>query len=163
MTQQGGIDLFKKALFECLGETFESTRGIFLDRGTSLFETLEGVSAEEASLASGTNCATLAAQVEHARFYLDVLDDVMKKEKVEKVNWREIWETVRAVTPEQWDEEKQRLRQSHQRLMDTLKNYDKWESEYGISGALAVLTHTAYHLGGIRQTLCAIRSTTTHA
>ena len=162
MTQQAGIELFKKAIFQCLDETFEKTQGIYLDRGTSLFETLEGVSAEEASRASGANCATLAAQVEHVRFYLDVLVDVMTNEKVEKVNWREIWDSVRQVTPKQWEEEKQRLRQSHQGILDTLKNYDKWEGEYGISGGLAVLTHTAYHLGGIRQTLCAIRSSTTN-
>jgi DinB superfamily len=160
MTQQVGLELFKAELFKCLEETFESTHGIYLDRGTSLFETLEGVSAEEASRASGKNCATLAAQVDHVAFYLDVLVDVMKNEKVEKVNWREIWENVREVTPERWEEQKQKLRQSHQQVLDTLKNYDKWETEYGIAGALAILTHTAYHLGGLRQALCAIRSTT---
>jgi hypothetical protein len=158
MTQQAGLELFKTSLFQCLEETFERTQGIYLDRGTSLFETLEGVSAEEASRSSGSNCATLAAQVEHVAFYLDVLVDVMKNERVEKVNWREIWENVREVTPEQWQEEKQKLRESHKRVIETLKNYDKWDGEYGISGALAVLTHTAYHLGGLRQTLCAIRS-----
>jgi hypothetical protein len=160
MMQQIGLELFKSELFRFLEETFERTRGIYLDRGTSLFETLEGVSAEEASLASAKNCATLAAQVDHVAFYLDVLVDVMKNEKVEKVNWREIWENVREVTPERWEEQKQKLRQSHQQVLDTLKNYDKWETEYGIAGALAILTHTAYHLGGLRQALCAIRSTT---
>jgi hypothetical protein len=162
MTQQDELGLFKTELFKCLEETFERTHGIFLDRGTSLFPTLEGVSAEEASRSSGSNCATLAAQVEHVAFYLDVLVDIMKNERVEKVNWREIWENVREVTPERWEDEKQKLRESHQRIVETLKNYDKWDGEYGISGALAVLTHTAYHLGALRQTLCAIRSPTTH-
>ena len=159
MTQQAGLELFKTELFKCLEETFERTQGIYLDRGTSLFETLEGVSAEEASRSSGSNCATLAAQVEHVTFYLDVLVDIMKNERIEKVNWREIWAEVKEVTPERWAEQKQKLRESHNRLIDMLENYDKWDGEYGISGALAVLTHTAYHLGGLRQALCAIRST----
>jgi hypothetical protein len=162
MTPQNGLELFKTELFKCLEETFERTHGIYLDRGTSLFETLEGVSAEEASRASGSNCATLAAQVEHVAFYLDVLVEGMKNESIGKINWREIWENVRAVTPERWEVQKQRLRESHRRVLDTLKSYDKWDGEYGISGALAVLTHTAYHLGGLRQALCSIRSTTTH-
>lgn len=152
------IELFKKEIFECLEETFEGVRGIYLDRGTSLFETLESLSAEEASRPIAERCATVAAQVEHVRFYLDVLNDVMQKEEVTKVDWREIWEKVREVTPEEWEGEKRRLKESYQRVRATMKNYEKWEGEYGISGALAVLAHTAYHLGGIRQALCAIKS-----
>jgi hypothetical protein len=150
--------LFKKELFESLEETLEQVRGIYLDKGTSLFETLDSLSAEDASRPIADKCATIAAQVEHVRFYLDVLNDVLQKEEVTKVDWREIWTKVGEVTPEEWEGEKRRLKESYQRVMATIKNYEKWEGEYGISGSLAVLTHTAYHLGGIRQALCAIRS-----
>jgi hypothetical protein len=152
------IELFKKELFECLDETFEQVHGIYLDRGASLFETLDGLSAEDASRSIAERCATVAAQVEHIRFYLDVMNDVMQKGEVTKVDWREIWEKVREVTAEEWEAEKQRLKESYQRVMVTMKNYEKWEGEYGISSSLAVLAHTAYHLGGIRQALCAIKS-----
>jgi len=158
MTDQAAIELFKKELLECLGETFEKVRGIYLDRGTSLFETLEGVSAEDASRPAAPNTATLAAQVEHVRFYLDVLGDVMRKGELTKVDWRDIWQRVRAVTPEEWEAAKLGLRESYERVLETIQNYDRWEGEYGIAGSLAVLTHTAYHLGGIRQTLAVIRS-----
>jgi hypothetical protein len=43
------FDLFKKALLECLEETFEHVNGIYLDKNTSMFETLDRVSAEDAS------------------------------------------------------------------------------------------------------------------
>lgn len=158
MTDKIKLEQFTKELFECLDETFEHHHGIYLDKGTSLFETLETASAEEASRQIAENCATVAAQVEHVRFYLDVLDDAMRKEEVTKVDWREIWQTVREVTPEEWEAQKRRLKESYERVMATLKNYDKWEGEYGVAGALAILTHTAYHLGGIRQALCAIKS-----
>ncbi len=158
MTDQATIELFKKELLECLGETFERVRGIYLDRGTSLFETLEGVSAEEASRPAAANTATLAAQVEHVRFYLDVLDDAMRREESTKVDWREIWQSVREVTPEEWEAQKRRLRESYERVLTTIRNYDRWGSEYGIAGSLAVLTHTAYHLGGIRTTLAVVRA-----
>lgn len=78
MSAQIPVKRFKKALFACLDETFSNVRGIYLDKGTTLFETLEGVSAEEASRAISTHSATIAAQVEHIRFYLDVLDDYMR-------------------------------------------------------------------------------------
>ncbi len=152
------IELFKKELFECLDETFEQVHGIYLDKGTSLFETLDSLSAEDASRPIADGCATVAAQVEHVRFYLDVLNDMMQKGEVTKVDWREIWEKVREVTSEEWEAEKRRLRESYQRVRATMKSYEKWEGEYGISVSLAVLAHTAYHLGGIRQAVCAIKS-----
>jgi hypothetical protein len=47
---------FANNLFAMMEETFESKHhGIYLDRGTSLFETLETVSAEEASVPVGAS------------------------------------------------------------------------------------------------------------
>lgn len=157
MSGRTTIELFKEELLQCLDETVEQVHGIYLDKGTSLFETLDRVSAAEASRSVSEGSATVAAQVEHVRFYLDVLNDMMLKEEVIKVNWREIWQSVREVSPEEWEGQKRSLRESYQRVLATIKNYEKWEGEFGIGGALAVLAHTAYHLGGIRQALAAIK------
>ena len=158
MSAQIPVERFKKALLACLEETFSNVRGIYLDKGTTLFETLEGVSAAEASRAISANSATIAAQVEHVRFYLDVLDDYMRTGVDKQNNWREIWETVREVTPEQWEDIKKRLRQSHEQALATINSFEKWDGKYDIAGALSILVHTAYHLGGIRLTLGAIRA-----
>jgi len=152
------VERFKKALLGCLEETFSNVRGIYLDKGTTLYETLDGISAAEASQAISANSATIAAQVEHVRFYLDVLDDYMRTGVDKQNNWREIWETVREVTPEQWEDIKERLRQSHSRALATINSFEKWDGKYDIAGALSILVHTAYHLGGIRLTLGAIRA-----
>ena len=117
MSAQIPAKRFKKALFRCLDETSSNVHGIYLDKGTTLFETLEGVSAEEASRAISSNSATIAAQVEHVRFYLDVLDEYLRSGEEKTNNWREIWETVREVTPEQWEDLKRRLIESHKRAM----------------------------------------------
>ena len=132
--------------------------GVYLDQGTTLYETLDSVSAEEASQAASTKSATIAAQVEHIRFYLDVLDDYMRTGVDKTNNWREIWETVHQVTPDEWEETKRRLRASHERVMATINSFEKWDGKYDIRGGLSVLVHTAYHLGGIRQALGAIRA-----
>ena len=158
MSAQIPVKRFKKALFRCLDETFSNVQGIYLDKGTTLFETLEGVSAEEASRAISSNSATIAAQVEHVRFYLDVLDDYLRTGEEKTNNWREIWESVREVTPEQWEDIKRRLRESHERAMATLNSFETWDGRYDITGGLSILVHTAYHLGGIRQALGAIRA-----
>ena len=125
MAAQIPVERFKSALLKCLDETFSTVRGIYLDEGTTLFETLEGVSAEEASRAISTNSATIAAQVEHIGFYLDVLDDYMRTGVDKKNNWREIWETVREVTPQEWEDLKRRLKQSHERVMATINSFEK--------------------------------------
>jgi hypothetical protein len=56
---------FTANLFKLMEETFESPLGIYLDKDTSLFQTLETVSAQEASIPVGGKCASLAAQVAH--------------------------------------------------------------------------------------------------
>ena len=44
MNEQIELERFKNELLECLDETFERHHGIYLDKGTSLFETLVGLS-----------------------------------------------------------------------------------------------------------------------
>ena len=158
MSAQIPVKRFKRALLDCLDETFSGVRGIYLDKGTTLYETLDGVSAEEASQAASSKSASIAAQVEHIRFYLDVIDDYMRTGIDKTNNWREIWETVHQVTPDEWEEMKRRLRASHERVMATLNSFEKWDGKYDIRGGLSILVHTAYHLGGIRQALGAIRA-----
>lgn len=147
---------FKSALFDLLDEAFVQHHGIFLDRNTSLFQTLEGITAEQASRPVSATCASLSAQVDHVRFYIDVLEKVLLKQEIGKVDWGEIWRTVRAVTPEQWAAILQRLKESYERVLRLMQEFDTWEGEDEISGAMAILVHTAYHLGEIRQALCVI-------
>jgi hypothetical protein len=149
---------FASGLVELLTETFEQAHGIFLDRGTSLFETLATISAEEASIPVSATCASLAAQVEHVRFYLDVLEQFVRGEDPGKVDWDHIWNTVRAVTPEEWAAGQARLRETYQRIVTLAKTYDKWDTtEDAIGGAIGMIAHSAYHLGEIRQALCTLK------
>lgn len=157
MSKQIPIQNLSEPLKQLLDETFTKVHGIFLDKGTTLFDTLDNVTAEEASQSISSNSATIAAQVEHLRFYLDVLNSYIREKEIAKVNWREIWETVREVTPSEWEAIKTRLRTSHTEVLNTINSFENWDSEYEIGGALSILTHTAYHLGGIRVTLGAIR------
>jgi hypothetical protein len=159
MSVQIPLERFKPVLLELIEETFSKQHGMYLDKGTTLYETLEGVTADEASRSASPTTATIAAQVEHVRFYLDVLDEIIRTGNYEKkYNWREIWETVREVTPEQWDDLKRRLHESHDRVMTTINSFENWDGPYDIGGAMSIVAHTAYHLGGIRQALGVIRA-----
>ena len=63
MSTQIQAEHFTNALYTLLDETFDDVHGYFLDKGTSMFETLATISAEEASIPVGGKCATIAAQV----------------------------------------------------------------------------------------------------
>ncbi len=150
-------DHFTSALYGLLDETFDNVQGYFLDKGTSMFETLATISAEEASLPVGGKCATLAAQVKHVAFYLDVLEQAVRTQQFERQDWDKIWRETGAVTPEEWEALNSSLRESYDRIKALIDDTTDWSSEQQIGGAMAVIVHTAYHLGEIRQALCTLK------
>ena len=105
----------------------------------------------------GNKCATIAAQVAHVNFYLEVLENFLLTGKNERVDWGEIWRTVHAVTPEEWAASQARLKQTYERLCKQIENYAQWETQDSIAGAIGLVAHTAYHLGEIRQATCTVK------
>ncbi len=148
---------FAEALLALLDETFDNVRGYYLDKGTSLFETLATLSATEASVPVGGKCATVAAQVKHIAFYLDVLEKSVRTGQFTRVDWGEIWRTIGSVTPDEWEAIKAELRTSYNGILNLVRDTTEWPSETEIGGAMAIVAHTAYHLGEIRQALCVLK------
>lgn len=148
---------FTNNLFQYMEETFEAKHhGIYLDKGTSLFETLETISSEEASIPVGGKCASLAAQVAHVIFYIESFERFALYQDNSPRDWGLIWRTVEKVTPEEWESLKDKLKQVYQR-MDKLFRENKIWNEDNIGGSLSIVVHTAYHLGEIRQALCTLK------
>ena len=156
MTKTMPQESFSKELFDTLEETFEIHHGVYLDKGTSLFATLDQISADEASIPIGNRCATIAAQVEHVVFYLEVLERHITGQEVGKLDWGEIWSRVSGVTTAEWENLKARLEATYNRLSTVLRGIDNWEHNDAIGGSMAIVVHTAYHLGEIRQALCTV-------
>jgi hypothetical protein len=148
---------FTAALYSLLDETFDNVHGFFLDKGTSMFETLATISAEEASRPVGGGCATLAAQVKHVAFYLDVLEHNVRTQQFERQDWGKIWRETSAVSAEEWETIKADLRASYDSIKQLIADTPEWPSDFHIGGAIAMIVHTAYHLGEIRQALCWLR------
>lgn len=157
MSSQIQAEHFTGALYTLLDETFDNVQGYYLDKGTSMFETLATISAEEASVPVGGKCATLAAQVKHTAFYLEVVDRAVRSGVNERVDWSEIWRTTSAVTPDEWDTIQARLRAAYAGIRALIADQESWSNEEHIAGAIATIVHTAYHLGEIRQALCTLR------
>ena len=156
MPDQIPVEQFTKALEHLLDETFDNVHGAYLDGGRSLFETLTTISAEEASRPVSARCASIAAQVEHTRFYLDLAARAGSGEAVGPVDWAATWRLT-SVSDAEWEALKGRLREAQQAVLAVARDPATWEREDAIGGGLAVLAHTAYHLGEIRQALCTLK------
>lgn len=140
-------------LLPLFDEAFETHTGIFLDKGTTLFETIDALDAAAASRAVGPDSATIAAHVEHVTFYLDVAEQYVLGTLQGKPDWKAIWRTTRAVTPERWDEIRAALRASHARVRARWVTPGGWPASITPADLAAFFTHTAFHLGAIRQIL----------
>lgn len=147
---------FKKNVLQFMTETFEKPMGIYLDPETSLFQTLETISAAEASIPVGNKCASLAAQVAHVIYYIESFERFALQGDNSPRDWGLIWRTVEKVTPEEWEAYKSKLREAYDRMVKLFTENPMW-NEDTIGGALSIVVHSAYHLGEIRQALCTLK------
>jgi len=157
MSRTMSQESFYRELFDILEETFETHHGVYLDKDTSLFVTLDQISAHEASIPVGNRCATIAAQVEHVIYYLEVLEWHIAGREIGELDWGEIWNRVSSVSTTEWNDLKDRLKEAYGQLRALLQGIDNWEQNDAIGGSMAIMVHTAYHLGEIRQALCTVR------
>jgi hypothetical protein len=154
MAKKISQSLFTDPLFQIIRESFESVGGAFLDRGTSLFETLATIDAAQASQTIVEGGTSIAAHAFHVKFYLNVHEKFVKGEQLGRIDWRASW-TLRTVNDSEWESLKVGLREAYEHIMGLYRKQDDWNSEHYIESALAVVAHTAYHLGAIRQMMLA--------
>lgn len=152
MSNQIQNEVFATQLLTLLEEAFEKVHGAFLDGGTSFFETLTPLTARQASCSVTDSGSTIAGQVTHVRFYLKVLTDYIDRKPEGKNDWKQSWLT-RSVTEKEWDVLRQGLKDDYARLVTHFKGITDWNDDHRLGGAIAIIVHTAYHLGAVRQIL----------
>ncbi len=145
---------FRAALLATLDEAFANVHGYFLDKGDSLFETLAGISAKQASASLGPRSGNIAAKVNHIRFYLDAIAANAAAGDFVPVDWESSW-AVGEVTDAEWRDLVDRLRATYEGLKGFIAANEVW-NEQMVGGAFGIVAHTAYHLGEIRQALAAL-------
>lgn len=140
-----------------LRETFEGSPdgqgSAYLDRGVGFLSTIAAVKANAAS--TYFHGTTIAAQTEHAKFYLDRLCEFMTG-RTDKVNWEDSW-LIETVNDEEWDALRSTLRQTYEKTLKCFALIEDWP-ERRVGEAIAMVAHTAYHLGAIRQIAKAVES-----
>jgi hypothetical protein len=89
-------------------------------------------------------------------YYLQILERDIAGQEVGLVDWGEIWNRVSDVTASEWDDLRARLRAAYDQIRATLQAVDDWARDDTTGASMAILVHTAYHLGEIRQALCTL-------
>lgn len=141
---------FTKALNVLFKEAFEGMAGnvgnIFLDQNVGIFSTLGTIDADSASIQAGS--ASIASHCEHVRFYLELMHNFLKKD-YRMLDYQQSWK-VKTVSEVEWDDLRQDLARMYQTVSDTFEQSDEWNLDT-ITIAMGMVTHSAYHLGAIRQ------------
>jgi hypothetical protein len=140
----------KTNILEFFEETFENPRGIYLDRPKgALFQTLAAISAETASRETPTQ-RSIAAHVEHLWVYLVALHGYLNGADG-KTDWEASWQT-HAVSSLKWQHLQDSLKTAYQALLEDVRQMSETDPRL-VEEPLAILMHTAYHFGAIRQLL----------
>lgn len=149
-------DDFLKDVLIILRETFEgSPEGLgsaYLDRGVGIFATLEKLSAADVSREIGDT--SIAAHTEHAKFYLDRICEFING-RTEKVNWEQSW-LIETVNDMEWNFLREGMQKSYEGVLRCFAEIETWNEE-NIGEAVAIIAHTAYHLGAIRQIMKSVK------
>ncbi len=145
-----------KEILYLLTETFESPikdGNAYLDKGAGVFMTLDTVGAEDASRPAFPGATTLAAQTEHVRFYLVALEGFITGAHT-RVDWNQSWQMT-TVTEAEWDTLRADLRKTYEHTVELIRSFERWDEDE-LGDALAMLTHSVYHLGATRQLVRAL-------
>jgi hypothetical protein len=142
---------FTEALFALLEETFEGPAGsIYLDKDAGLFRTLDALTADIASRVPAAGEPTIAAHCAHLAYYVRANhDSVLGREQ--HLDWPSSWRPQQ-VGEREWEELKERVRREYEALRDTLERLETWSARQ-MGDNMAIVAHTAYHLGAIRHAL----------
>jgi uncharacterized damage-inducible protein DinB len=142
---------FSNNLFQLLKEFFESppsSGAACLDQKTGLFDTLNNLSPKQASKQL-PEAPSIAAHCEHVRFYIDIYMGGLQGKTYGKIAWKQSW-VKQTVNDIEWRELQDNLKAQYQELMTLLESFETWDDDK-VGSPMAILAHTAYHLGAIRQ------------
>lgn len=144
------LDDFTQGLSILFKETFEgmptSEEQVYLARDAGIFATLGAIDAARASAEINSN--TIAAHSEHARFYLELLDNYLNKD-FRVLDFKQSWR-IKFVTEDEWDALRENMSKIYRKVSETFGKNDEWALDT-ITVAMGIVAHTAYHLGAIRQ------------
>lgn len=138
------------SLLQLMEETLHSNQGMYTEQGTSLLETLQQLDATQASKNYTGLETTIASHANHARYYLHNFLDFLQGRSNGDFDVPESWR-IGVVTESEWSTLQSELAATYSEVMRFISQQSDWHAENQLAGTIAMIAHTAYHLGAIRQ------------
>lgn len=146
-----GLNLVvQQSLLQLMEETLHSHQDMYTAPATSLLETLGAIGAEAASKPHPPHPETIAGHAFHARFYLEASLARLRGEGPADPDWSSSW-AVQTVSPGAWDSLRADLETTYTQVMRLIMAVEDWTTPGLLASLVAMLAHSAYHLGAIRQ------------
>jgi hypothetical protein len=152
--------VFHRALQTLLVEIFNGPPAewcfVLNPKDPGLLRQLESIDAAAASRRAMPGRTTIAAHVDHVLYGIELLNRWADGEPNpwQSADWQASWKRG-TVDERQWRELVGRLRRASEAWQGHVKARSDWD-DVSAAGALASVTHAAYHLGAIRQILAAM-------
>jgi hypothetical protein len=86
-----------------------------------------------------------------------VLEKSLRGDDSQQVDWGEIWLTTSEVDEAEWHIIKTDLPLKYEGVLATLNANLDLTNDENLAMIMAIIAHTAYHLGEIRQALCVLK------
>jgi hypothetical protein len=149
--------IFQNAVSKLLAEIFDGPAGdeaYILNPGDpGLLRQLQSISAVTASARLIEGRSTIAAHTDHVHYGLSLATRWAAGEADPWANadWNASWQRT-TVTEEQWQALRDNLQREAAAWREATATLSQWDP-VAAAGAVAIVAHTAYHLGAIRQIL----------
>lgn len=140
---------------ELLRETFEGPAGpstYFIDNDpkAGFFGAVDALTAAEASRPTRPSGPTIAAQVFHAGFHLDMSTAWLRGDRADR-DWAKSWELGK-VDDAAWAALRQQFRGQYEAFRQAVAR-EPAAGGKSLSTVIGAIAHAAYHLGAVQQAL----------
>lgn len=150
MEPQNQDEAIRQNLLPVMEETLHSHQGMFTEPGTSLLETLADIDADRASRCHPPHSQTIAGHAFHAGYYLKNSLDMLTGRTNGDFSVAESWQKTQ-VSAEQWVALREGLEEVYAEVMRHIVKTTDWTTNGQLAVVVAMVAHSAYHLGAIRQ------------
>ena len=145
------IDILFREAFE--GKAPGESGTWFVEGGEAFFESIHGLTAQQASVRVLGQLSSIGAHVRHTTYYLWFFNEHIRKQGVEhQADWAGSW-AVQEFTDESWADAQKELAEEYAFTRDTIGSLKEFFDEGHVLPAIANIAHAAYHLGVVRALL----------
>ena len=148
------LGYFQKSFLTLFRECFEAIPPgqdytWFVQGREGVFDALDSVDAAQASRKPSAECSSIGAHLNHLLFALESMIAQIHGQEVQGT-WESSW-AKQEFSENEWETLRHDLRMAYEKVLAWLNRLPEAPGELEMTGVMAILPCSAYHLGAVRQ------------